>query len=480
MKTFKYLLLNIFLPLLFYASSYSQVITSIAPGASVPGKVLNVVIRASGTHFLNQLSIADFGQDITVLNFKVQNSETAVATIDVSANATIGFRNITITTNGETVTLPAGFEIFTVTGSFKATLEVLPVASVAISDFNVTDPATAPVFFFINIYNDNASRKLTVSLYLSAATRGLLGRIYKTNLTVNPNQYLKLSQKNFDQFERSPASLAFFNEVRGLGSFPPDDYTYRLEIKNEQGVVIGGDEVMTTVSNPKYNPELIYPGDNFMQEVSNIYSRFPLFQWYGQNDHFDFALYKVLPGQTPEEVVRNLYVFKQDDVIGNSFVYPVFAEALIDGQTYAWQVRGKYHGAKGIQYLPSEVFRFKYSRNLDKGDNRLAKINIIPQEIQLNPGQQFQFTANFLDVNGTPISNINHQWQLTPSRGTITSSGLFTAGYENATVAVLIKAGEVTDFATVTVKRPAIFFNQQDWNIEKLIRQIFGLNKNSQ
>jgi hypothetical protein len=468
-------ILYLLLQACFTLPAIGQAISSVVPGSSSPGRTIDVLIRGSGTSFENNVSKASFGADINVIRVSVQDAQTAIASIQISNTAVPGFRDVIVTTRGQVLSLPNAFEIFPAGATFRATLEVLPVENITLADF---DPATsdkAPVLFFVNVFNDNTQRKISIDILFSAASKGLLGTLYKKNIPVAPNAFLRVSRKEFTDFTQSGNAVVFFREVMALGTFPPDDYTYTLEVRDEQGRLIGSDVVVVPIQNKNYNPELIYPGNDFANEVQPISSPFPLFQWFGKHPTFDFALYQVRPGQTPEDVVRNLPVFKLNDVKTNSLVYPVYAEKLKSGVEYAWQVRGQLSSAKGVKYLPSEVFRFVYDENglAIKG---LSKITIIPQEIDLNTGQQFQFNAQLLDKNNNVITGVIPQWQITPSKGVITQNGLYTAGNEASTLAVLVKAGGITDFATVTVKGNfSSLFNLQDISIEKMIRLIFGL-----
>jgi len=173
-------------------------------------------------------------------------------------------------------------------------------------------------------------------------------------------------------------------------------------------------------------------------------------------------------------VVRTLPVYQQKGITGTTLNYPVSAEKLIDGRTYAWQVVGEAATANGINYMPSDVFRFTYT---EPGSNQsiVSTIQITPPEISLYTGQQYQFSALCYDQNGALVSNANPIWQVTPAQGTITQAGLFTAGNQVATMAVVVTAGTASQYATININAADTTTNTQDWLIDGLVRQLFGL-----
>jgi len=151
----------------------------------------------------------------------------------------------------------------------------------------------------------------------------------------------------------------------------------------------------------------------------------------------------------------------------------------VDGVTYAWQVKGKLLSSRGVQVLPSQVYRFIYE-TAGANNGTIAKINITPIEIEVAAGQQYQFKAELLDKDNKPVTTVKPIWQVSPNKGTITQNGLFTAGGESTTVAVLAKAGTISDFSTVSVKAKNVMpISDERW-IEQLIRGVFGLPSKTQ
>lgn len=462
----------------------AQTITSLAPNSAILGQTIDVLIQGMSTHFQNGVSRADLGQDITVQKFVVANAQLGTATIQISNNAQLGQRTVKVTTGTETVVMTNAFEVFSATGSFKANFDVLPLQSISLSDLDLTNPPNAPIMFFVNIYNDNTLRNINISITLNSSSNGNLGKMSTTYNNLSPNGYVRLSNRSFTNVDlNGAAGQQFLKSVQALGTFPPDNYSYQLSVTDDKGNILATGSTSTSVTNPISTPELITPGQNFNHVVEKVYNPLPLFQWFGQNGTYDLALYEVMPNQTAEDVVRNVAQFKKTDITGNSFLYPNYAEKLQNGKTYAWQVQGKAPTTKGVKYVPSELFRFQYV-DLGSGNNNMkniATVRVMPQEITLVPGQQYQFTIIAKTSDSSIIQNATAQWQVAPSdKGTISNTGLFTAGKNTATFAVVVNAGTVSDYATVNITPnvsalPNVNPNGLDMNA--MISKLFGLPK---
>ncbi len=465
----------------------AQVIVDVSPGSATEGTTTTVIIRGVGTNFRSGQSVADFGDGILVQNpINVQTPTIAAAIITISPGAIPGFRNVTVTTDSETATKLNGFEVFTPSGNFRAILEIVPYDTYNASDFDVTNIQSLPLLYFVNLINDNVNRDIEIEVSLSSQKFGKVASL-TTRKNLLANQSLRINNRNFEKITisglqgQSSGGYAFADEVQRLGQFPPDNYEVELTVKDKNGNIIASDKGTSVVSNPLFNPELIAPGNEFWMNPAIVQTEFPLFQWFGQNERYDFALYKVLPGQTPEEVVRNIHVFKQENLTGNSFQYPQFAEHLIDGQVYAWQITGKVITSRGEIRLPSQVFRFIYQKPVDQSGTgrRVARIEVIPAQAQVSACGQMLFAANMYDNDNMPILNRQPQWRVVPSNmGTINGNGTFTAGINNGTAAIIAMDSGLQDFATVTITGGAVSGSSgklPDWKVELLMKQLFGI-----
>jgi hypothetical protein len=84
---------------------------------------------------------------------------------------------------------------------------------------------------------------------------------------------------------------------------------------------------------------------------------------------------------------------------------------------------------------------------------------VTPNNVQLDPGVQQQFTAEARDVNGRAVTGLDYTWSVESGGGTINQSGLFTAvltaGTYTNTVRVttpMVGGGLLTGQATVVVR----------------------------
>jgi hypothetical protein len=464
-----------------------QQIISISPKSGIQGKVYDLSVLASGSNFKQGITSADFGEGITVIKVTVNSPNTLVISINISKTAPKGFRNLILRTENEIIEQVNAFEVFDLTGNFRASLELLQIETINLSDLDPNNPKSAPLLFFVRIFNDGVDRVLRVEVSLNSSA-GYLGKIFLRNKLVKENEVLQLTNRDFNLFDlNGTIGNEFLEAVKKRGTFPPDYYTYKLEVLNEQNEVIYGDDAGTLVSNPNYNPELISPGNRFEMGVEKIQNPNPLFQWFGQTKTFNFSLYKVLPNQTPEEATRNIPVYQTKDLSVSNFLYPVSAEKLTNNTMYAWQITGNVQSSKGIISIPSEVFRFVYESGTQQGGGSgggtetpkfVSKINIFPQIEFIEPNETVQLNVVCFNEDNQVIIDAKPVFSLSPpDKGKISPTGLFTAGNNPSQVAIVVKVDKVTEFQVITIQSKQVVLSNRDWIINQMARQLFGLPK---
>ena len=79
----------------------SYEITSVTPAFSTQGSTLNVSLTAVGTHFLQGVTFANFGDGVTVNSLTITDETDAQANITISNTTPAGYRTITMVTGGE-------------------------------------------------------------------------------------------------------------------------------------------------------------------------------------------------------------------------------------------------------------------------------------------------------------------------------------------------------------------------------------------
>ncbi len=497
---------------------YAQQLVSIIPNSGSIGQTLDVVVLGNNTAFKSGNLSAQFGAGIMVTKITVQNDYTCIVSLQIAANATEGNRHVSLTANGSTTTLNNGFEVFKPGGLVRAILETVPVETISVGDVDVSSGTSKPSFFYLHLFNDAVRRKVTVEVTISSAKAGLIGKAFTNTIDLEANAVKRLSGKEFPRFDITKVGIEFQKMALATGAFPPDNYTYKAVVKDAAGTIVADDINETVLTNKTYHPELIAPGAVFTQPIPEVLTPFPQFQWFSQSDKFEFSLYKVLPRQTPEEAIRNIPVYKQSGITGNSLVYPNYAEQLVDSQEYAWQIKSAVQTTSGGNPLPSEVFKFRYrdaakmsisacavigavgslppppppppppldnkigSLPVSSGNTLLgvAKITMLPKEIEVFTGGQVQLAALAEDVQGKPVGSSRVVWTVSnPAKAFISAGGLLTAGNQAGVVAAIAKMGNITEYATIVIKpqppQPANKYNLDDLLIDKMVKKMFGL-----
>jgi hypothetical protein len=90
----------------------NPVLTQVNPGTGQQGQQsLSVTITGQYTHFSQGVTTANFGLAVTVVSVTVNSATSATAVVNIDPAATIGTRNVTLTTNSEVATLANGFAV---------------------------------------------------------------------------------------------------------------------------------------------------------------------------------------------------------------------------------------------------------------------------------------------------------------------------------------------------------------------------------
>jgi hypothetical protein len=365
------------------------------------------------------------------------------------------------------------------------TVQTVMLETLRISDIDPISPETAPLVLTITVFNDDVPRDLSVRVNVTGERFGSLGFARKRLGPVAPHAVVTFTNRDFDSYNISMGADPLIDLALERGVLPADVYQFDVEVLDhttlQRGVLVGTGKGFLETSNPGAQFDLLGPGTPFGQEPELIANPAPLFQWTSEARTFDFALYEVRPGQTsPEDVVTGRPVFSRDELTGNSFTYPNFAEALQPGMTYAWQLHARVLTSGGIERLPSPVYWFAMeaaavpATHVADGTQpppspppiatfeatpgvapRLARIEIEPQEVTLVPGDLFQFRVTAYDTDGQVVVTFRPIWRLTPGfGGSMDDSGLFIAGERPGVVAVQVRQEDVSDFATVYIEAP--------------------------
>ncbi len=121
-------------PVTFNVSGTPPTLTSVAPNSGVQGTSVNVTL--TGTNFVTGATVAVNGSGVTASNVSVVSPTQITATLAVAANASVGARNVTVSTASGS----SGSAVFTVTaGATSPTLaSVAPNSGAPGTSVNVT------------------------------------------------------------------------------------------------------------------------------------------------------------------------------------------------------------------------------------------------------------------------------------------------------------------------------------------------------
>src|SRR5262249_8827307 len=87
-------------------------ITQLSPNTGPQGQQgLSVTVTGQSTHFAQGSTTATFGSGIPVASVTVNSPTRATVVININAAATLGSRDVSLFTNGETATITGGFTV---------------------------------------------------------------------------------------------------------------------------------------------------------------------------------------------------------------------------------------------------------------------------------------------------------------------------------------------------------------------------------
>lgn len=352
-------------------------------------------------------------------------------------------------------------------------VQTVPLQTLRLGDFDPIRPELAPVVVNIMVFNDDRERDLRLEIAARSEQFGLLLTASVRLGRVAPNAVLTLTNRDFTDYQIEDATDNLVEVALQRGVLPADMYSFEVRVFD---LLPGGapealavDEGMVETSNPAALFDLLGPGVAFGQEPEVMASRFPVFQWISDASLFDFALYRVRPDQrTPEDVTSSRPVFEARGLTETTFPYPNFAEELEPGATYAWQVKARFMTSSGEEARPSEVFWFTMEQAAESeggtesdlsvaappfAGSGVARLEVAPQEIELEPGGSFLFRVTAYDADDEPLLLAVPRWEVQPSSaGTIDENGLFMAAGTEGVAAVVARVGDVEDYATVFVQ----------------------------
>ncbi len=344
--------------------------------------------------------------------------------------------------------------------SVGARIEIEPIETLKMGDFDPIDPSSAPVVFRTFVTTSNRSLLLRIEVDVESGRFGFLGRASLDLGRVPARTTVSHTNREFDEYDLDEASDELLDIATERGLLPPDDYFFTMRVIDlETGEPVGTDRGVITTTNSGLQIDLVGPGTTLDQDPDIVSTQYPIFQWFSGASSYNFALYEVRPGQaTAEDIVSALPVFEQTSVSPGTYVYPNAAEELVEGKVYAWQIEAISLTSSGQERFPSEVLWFTVEgiqNPLTEDDVRTqnyARMRIEPEESQVAPGGSVILRPTIFDADDVPVFGAPVRWTVIPaSGGSIDGDGVFVAGDNPGVVAVVATIGKLEQFATVVI-----------------------------
>lgn len=457
--------ISVFFGLLSYSIGYSQgTIQSIVPAEGMQGQSLQIVIKGAGTTWSMGGVTVDLGNDIQILDVDVRNSVTLYVSAEVLNTAFPEPRDLHVTSNGETLELLGAFTVIDKNANeVFAILEINPVQVLYASDFDPDNLGSEPIVFQVTVLNDQQTRTLKTFFYLILEGEGLILTAIKEHGEVMPSATTTFDNREFDEFELNEENAGIASQIIATGMLPPGQYTYKIEVRQGNEVLVTT-EGQNTLLNQAGDLIMISPGSPIDQgDPKSQMAAQPLFQWISSANQFDLFLYEVPEGQSnTQEIVQQLPVFREMNILGNSFLYPLSAEPLEEGKTYAWQLRAYFNNPTGNTFFDGPLHWFTYDTRMAT-DLVVGSIEIIPDYLEIKTRESFQFDVIARNREGE-IIDVKPNWLVYPDNqfGTIDSSGLFVAGDKMSFGAVEVHFGQQSTYCIIKLLYSGKEFNVFD------------------
>ena len=107
----------------FTVSQGPAAISLVSPNSGAQNQTFNVAITGTNTHFSQNVTVAGFGQGISVNTLTINSATSATANITIAANATAQVNSVTLTTSGE---IAKATNAFTITSQPASLTSVSP------------------------------------------------------------------------------------------------------------------------------------------------------------------------------------------------------------------------------------------------------------------------------------------------------------------------------------------------------------------
>ena len=223
---------------------------------------------------------------------------------------------------------------------------------VSYNALNSFDP-TLYELFYCTLNNTSETEEVYLEVQVSKdgetilAVRSGVFTLEEGVTTINSftaENYLHAVSDISSEYVNYSVSEDIYNQIQTTGFIPAGNYTFCLIVYNLSSETISNPDVCSTfMSWPVSPPRLLIPYNNSQTETE-----LPLFSWTHAMPYNSVFLYclevvELLDGQGPYDAFQSNYLYyKSEDIVINSFQYPISALQLEDCKSYAWRVAGNY------------------------------------------------------------------------------------------------------------------------------------------
>ena len=191
---------------------------SIAPASAELGTTLDVTITGVDTSFAEGVTVASFsGTGITVNSTNVNSTTEAVANITIEPGATVGARDVTVTTGTEIVTCPTAF---TITGApvTTTTSSVEPTTTTTVQSTTTTGPLPDSDHDGIPDQDDECpASNLEATIIIAGCNSRVKNQLFSNGCTMSDEiAQCAIDAKNHGAFVRRVAHLTNDWKAQGI------------------------------------------------------------------------------------------------------------------------------------------------------------------------------------------------------------------------------------------------------------------------
>jgi hypothetical protein len=294
----------------------------------------------------------------------------------------------------------------------------------AINSFNPDEPYNQPIFLQAILNQEDPSDPYTgqYQIYIELSWGDATAEIWLEPNDPNfPVGGLNLTNQDF--INNNPADFNvngnydnFIDEIEDIlldtGKMPDGDYLIQMQVFDDHaGIPISNSQIVTIQIVSPIAIALFTPGAPYGLLPFEIPSQYPEFSWISNFDEYVISVYELDENVSSPEDIEALEPHHQEVVYSNNYSYPMSANTLNTGTTYAWQVTAETITPMQSQNvtMKSIFYTFQY--------NQAGSIPLIDPEQIVNLINQFipsgtgtQDLLNYLN-NGYNVETITWQGQ---------------------------------------------------------------------